>query len=94
MQSVRNFMRTIGVPNPELGIISAQEAEEQLEYALLAGDYKLHTALTLGAVRDKSNEEVGYKVLYVLVKDEEPAPAEEPKAKPAKATKAKKAKKS
>lgn len=79
MQSVKTVMRQIGVPNPELGIVSSQELEDHLEYNYLASGYEVKDTHYLGAVIDGSGNQVGYKILFVLVKQEVLVP-EKPKA--------------
>ena len=71
MQSVKLFMRQIGVPNPSMGVVSAEEAESDLEFNYLSNGYKLFATHDLGSVRDASQNEVGYKLMFVVVKDEE-----------------------
>lgn len=75
MQSVKTVMRQVGVPNPELGVVSSQELEDHLEYNYLANGYVVQDSHYLGAVRDGSNNEVGYKILFVLVKEEALVPS-------------------
>ena len=71
MQSVKNFMRAIGSPNPNFGVVDVSSALEQMEYEYLANGYRIQASHYLGPVRDESNNEIGYRILYVLVKDEE-----------------------
>ena len=71
MQSVKLFMRQIGVVNPALDIVSAEEAVSDLEFNYLSNGYNLNATHYIGAVRDASGNEVGYKVMFIVVKDEE-----------------------
>jgi len=75
MQSVKLVMRQIGVPNPANEIVSSQELEEHIEFNYTSNGYGIQSTHYLGAVRDVSGNEVGYKILFVLVKNEEDLPA-------------------
>ena len=75
MQSVKNFMRAIGNPSPELGIVSVEQALDEMEYQYLSRGYKVQGSHYIGAIKDAQGSELGYRVLYVLVKDEEPVKA-------------------
>lgn len=70
MQSVRFAMRTFGIPSPALGIISADEAAESIEYQYLSQGYKVSNSFFAGSVKDPLGNDQGYKVVLVLVKDE------------------------
>jgi hypothetical protein len=71
MQSIKLVMRQIGVPNPETDIVSVQEVEYYLDTEFLANGYDVKSEHYLGSVKDASGNDVGYKVLFVLVKTEE-----------------------
>lgn len=73
MQSVKPYMRQIGIPNGEVGVISAAEFEEEIEYKFTAKGYEVHSTHYLGDVRDGSGNTLGYKVLMIFVKDDAPA---------------------
>lgn len=70
MQKVKLFMRQVGNPDPALGIISTGELEADLEKYQ---DYEVFNTHYLGEVRNEHGV-VGYKVLFVLVKNEEKEP--------------------
>jgi hypothetical protein len=76
MQSIKLVMRQIGVPNPETDIVSVQEVEYYLDTEFLANGYDVKNEHYLGSVKDASGNDVGYKVLFVLVKNETPEKAE------------------
>ena len=75
MQSVKITMRQIGVPNPQMDIISSEEFENHIEFNFTTNGYEVQDTHYLGAVVDGSGNAVGYKVLFVMVKNEEEKPA-------------------
>lgn len=79
MQSVKLFMRQVGVSNPMLDVKGVGQVEEEIAYQF--PDYELKDTHYLGDVRNDSNQVVGYKVLFVFVKNVETRQADETKAK-------------
>ena len=71
MQKVKLFMRQVGNPDPALGVISVGDLEDELEKYTSQG-FALFETHYLGEVRTDHGA-VGFKVLFVLVKDEETA---------------------
>lgn len=101
-QKVKLFMRQIGVPDQTLGVVSAEDAEEELEYRYLSQGYRLLSAPSyLGDVRNSNNGVQGYRFAVWLAKEDgQVRPASEDEdavdnvigsnAKPTKKTKTKK----
>jgi hypothetical protein len=69
MQSVKYFLRTIGVPSKSMGIVSTEEAETELDYKYLSQGWKVQDTQYLGALRDEKGNDIGYRVFHVLVKE-------------------------
>lgn len=75
MQTVRYFVRAIGDKGQGMGIVSAKEAEDDLNYNYLSTGFEIQSTQYLGAMRDQQGNEVAYRLLHVLVKSEEPKKA-------------------
>ena len=75
MQEIKLVMRQIGVPNgvpaEEGGVVSSQDVEAHLEYNYLSNGYKVQASHYLGAAENG----MGYKVLFVLVKESPDVPS-------------------
>ena len=71
MQSVRYFLRAIGDTSKGAGIVTASQAEDDLNYNYLSQGFNLFSTQYVGAMKDGEGNEVAYRVLHVLVKDEE-----------------------
>jgi len=71
MQTVRYFVRAIGDKGQGMGIVSAKEAEDDLNYNYLSTGFAIQSTQYLGAMRDQQGNEVAYRLLHVLVKEEE-----------------------
>ncbi len=81
MQSIKLVMRQVGKTNPELDIVSASEATDFIEYQYGSQGYVLSASHYLGEVKDGQGLVLGYKMMFVLTKDEEPKAAKESRAK-------------
>lgn len=68
MQSVKFFMRQIGIPGN--GVQSVEEVQDELEYKLLSLGYVVSNSHYLGDVKDTGGNVVGYKVMLVLTKED------------------------
>ncbi len=75
MQEIKLVMRQIGVPNglpaEQGGIVLSAEAESHLEYNYLSNGYTLQATHYLG----NAENGLGYKVLFVLVRESTEAKA-------------------
>lgn len=73
MQEVKYFLRAIGSPSDDpqkiYGITSPEDAETELGYKYLADGWTIQASLNLGAIRGKENNEIGYRIFHVLVRD-------------------------
>jgi hypothetical protein len=72
MQSVKLFMRQVG---SGVGVIPVSEVEDEVERKFTAQGYSLFETHYLGEVRGDNGETLGFKVLFVFVKDSEPVEA-------------------
>ena len=70
MTKIKHFLRTIGQPNDALGIMAAEDVEAELEYKFLNQGWLLLKTDYLGAIRDKDGNEVGYRYMYFLTKED------------------------
>lgn len=66
MQQTRNIIRQIGIPNPELNIISEDEFQQYLEYQYYSQGWEFVTSHFLGEIKSHVGEVIGYKIMYVL----------------------------
>ena len=71
MQSIKIVVRQIGIPNVSADIYSAEDTSEYIQYQYGAKGYELKDSHYLGEVKGAEGSTVGYKVMFVLVKDEE-----------------------
>lgn len=74
MQSVKLVLRTVGNPNPALGVVGSDEFSADVEKYTQDG-YVVQNSLYLGEVKDAMQNAQGYKVMIVLTKDEVEAKA-------------------
>jgi hypothetical protein len=70
MQKVRLFLRQVGVPDPNLSVISADDFNVELEYQYLSQGYVVADSHYLGEVKNSSGSNQGYRFALILVKDE------------------------
>ena len=73
MQKVKYFLGTIGTPNPEQGVKSAEQVESDLGFKYLSDGWEVQSSHYLGAIRDQTGNDIGYRILHVLVKEEDSA---------------------
>jgi hypothetical protein len=66
MQSVKLFMRQVG---SGVGVVPVSEVEDEVERKFTAQGYSLFETHYLGEVRGDNGEVLGFKVLFVFVKD-------------------------
>ena len=66
---IKIVVRQIGIPNPALDIISAEDTSEYLSYQYPG--YELGNSHYLGEVKDSQGSVQGYKMMFVLTKNEE-----------------------
>lgn len=78
MQSVKYFLGTFGTPNPEFGVTSAQEVEDRLRSQYLSNGWSIQSTQYVGAMKDTTGAEIGYRILHVLVKEDQPVTVREP----------------
>ena len=71
MQSVKLVVRQIGIPNVALDIVSPEDASTYIEYQYGSKGYVLASSHYLGEVKDAQGSVQGYKVMFVLTKNEE-----------------------
>jgi len=69
MQLIKHVLRIVGSAGAANGVVSAEEVERHLAELAKQG-YELHSTLNYGTIRDQSNQDVGYRVMYILTKDE------------------------
>lgn len=79
MQSVKYFLRSLGDTSKSNDVVSAQAAEDDLNYNYLSQGYEIDGSIHLGAIRDKEGNEIGYRIFHVLVKKDAPVKVKEPK---------------
>lgn len=72
MQSVKYFLRAIGDASKGMGIVSSQDAENDLTYNYLSQGFVIQSTSFVGTIKDQEGNDAGYRVMHVLVKDEEP----------------------
>jgi hypothetical protein len=70
MQSVKLFMRQVGVPHIGLDVKGVSQVEEEIAYQF--PDHELQESHYLGPVIDDKNNVIGYKVLFIFVKNTQP----------------------
>lgn len=68
MLSVKVAVRQIGIPNAGADIFSPEQVEQDFAYKY--SDYVLQNTHYLGEVKDSHNVVLGYKVMFVFVKNE------------------------
>ena len=71
MQSIRIVVRQIGIPDVNADILSPEDTSEYIQYQYGAKGYELKDSHYLGEVKGAEGATVGYKVMFVLTKDEE-----------------------
>ena len=71
MQKVKYFLGTFGIENVNFGVKSAEQVEADLGFKYLSDGWAVESSHYLGAVRDQVGNDIGYKILHVLVKEEE-----------------------
>ena len=81
MQSIKYFVRAIGDASKGMGVVTAAEAEQDINYNYLSQGYVVQNTSYLGSIRDTEGNDVGYRILHVLLKDEEPRPIKVKEAK-------------
>ena len=69
MQSLRLVVRQIGEPSPAQDVFSAQQVAEYIEYNYLSDGYRMQETHYLGEVKDPKGNLMGWKVMFVLVRD-------------------------
>jgi hypothetical protein len=75
MQTIKLFMRAVGEPSAQLGIIPLDVFEEELEYKYLSQGFNILATHYLGEVKNEAGGAAGYKILLVLQKEDSPAKA-------------------
>lgn len=82
MQSVRYFLRAIGdVTNLDAasqGVVTAQAAEDEIASKYLSQGYEIESTHFTGTIKDQKGNDVGYRILHVLVKPDQPIAVREP----------------
>ena len=66
MQSVKLYMRQVG---SGVDLVPASEVEDELERRFASQGYSLFETHYLGEVRGDNGEVLGFKILFVMVKD-------------------------
>ena len=70
MQKVKYYLGTIGAVNPEQGIRSAEQVEADLGFKYLSDGWRIESSHYLGAIRDTTGNDIGYRIFHVLVQEE------------------------
>lgn len=70
MQSLKIVMRAVGTPTTDGSVVSGSDAEEYIQYQYLSKGYTIQSTQYLGPVKSKEGTDEGYRLLFVLVKDE------------------------
>lgn len=71
MQSVKLAVRNVGNPHGALGVVTAQQLEQDIEYNFTSKGYELKESHYLGAVPNPEGNGIqGYKFAFVFVKDD------------------------
>lgn len=71
MQSIKFVVRQIGISHKGLGIESAEDAEQYIQYQYLSQGYRVQSTHYLGEVKgERAGDVLGYKVMLILVKDD------------------------
>ena len=74
MKPFKLVVRQVGPPNPAADVYSPEEVHEYIQYQY--HDYEIKDTHYLGQAKAKDGKLVeGFAVMFVLVKDEEPAKA-------------------
>lgn len=74
MQEVKFVLRQVGVPNPQLNIISIEELSEYIAFNLTSQGFKLFSTDFLGNVAGDAGAVQGYKYgLWFTKESDEPA---------------------
>lgn len=76
MQSVKIALRTVGVPSPALGIESGEMVSESLTEEYVAQGYVIQNSFFVGDIKDPQGNVLGYKLMFVFVRNEGLATAE------------------
>ena len=71
MQTVKLVVRQIGVPNAQLDIYSVEDTSEYIAYQYGSQGYVLKDSHYLGEAKDAQGSTQGYRMMFVLTKDEE-----------------------
>lgn len=69
MQSVKVYVRQVGLQNKELDIVSAEDLSLEIEYKYTSVGYVLQSSSWLGEVKNGNGDTLGYKVGFVFVKE-------------------------
>lgn len=78
MQSVKYFLGSFGIPNPEFGVEPSENIENKLRSQYLSQGWSILSTHFVGAMRDANGHEIGYRILHVLVKEDQPVTVREP----------------
>lgn len=86
MQEVKYYMRTIGDvrqdPSGALNVKSGADVEAELAYEYLSKGWKLFSTHPMGSIRGgANNDEIAYRILHVLVREDYAPPVVEAKKK-------------
>lgn len=85
MQSVRYFLRAVGnASDPDAaaqGVVTAQAAEDEISAKYLSQGYEIESTHFTGTIKDQKGNDVGYRILHVLVKPDQPVVVREAKVK-------------
>lgn len=71
MQKVKIVLRVVGTPSAGLGVVSGEEAGKTIEEKYTSDGYVIQNSFYVGDVKDANGNVLGYKLMFVLVKDEE-----------------------
>lgn len=81
MQSVEFVLRQIGNPSEDGTVISGSDTKEYLQYQYLSQGYELKSEHFLGNVLSPEGQPLGYRFMFILVKNEDVSAPKTSKAK-------------
>lgn len=70
MQKVKIVLRVVGTPSAGLGVVSGEEAGKTIEEKYTSDGYVIQNSFYVGDIKDANGSVLGYKLMFILVKDE------------------------
>ena len=80
MQQVKYFLRAIGKPSPTVdeSVVTSSDAETDLAFNYLSQGWTIQSTHYVGGLRDAANNDIAYRILHVLVREEPEITVKEP----------------